>query len=246
MPIIPPQPPSPPSPIGTPISTLAVNVQNRLEEIPVGAPGTFWSYQFEILTAIVEAMNDLMVLVGRPLQTVNVPYTLTPNTVWQSYPAGVFLITDMWGAGGVIHKVDLNSMDFVMSSWHSDWEQDTSPNGPVRWMPIGMTMFAVHPAPSVPITVNIDAIQYPVAEAWPYTGTETVPFQDEFFEAIEEYAAHYARFKETGQDFQQSLSLYQQYLAVAKRMTDIQDRRDPVIFSTSLGATAGVRQIDKT
>jgi hypothetical protein len=232
--------------MAVPISTLAVNVQSRVEELPTGPPGIFWSYQFEILTAIVEAMNDLMVLVGRPLQTVNVPYTLTPNTVWQSYPTGVFLITDMWGANGVIHKVDLNSMDFVMSSWSPSWENDTSDTGPVRWMPIGMTMFAVHPAPSVPMTVNIDAIQYPVAEAWPYTGTETVPFQDEFHEAIEEYAAHFCRLKESGQDFQQSLSLYQQYLAVAKRMSDIQDRRDPVIFSTSLGAAAGVRQIDKT
>lgn len=232
--------------MSVPVSTLAVNIQSRLEELPTGPPGTFWSYQFEILTAIVEAMNDLTVLVGRPLQTVNVPYNLTPNTVWQPYPSGIFLITDLWGTGGVIHKVDLNSMDFVQSSWDSAWEQDTSPSGPTRWLPIGMTMFAVHPAPSVPMTINIDAIQYPVAEAWPYSGTETVPFQDEFFEAIEGYSAHILRLKESGQDFQQSLSLYQQYLTIAKRMTDIQDRRDPVIFATSLGATAGVRQVTST
>ena len=231
--------------MSTPISTLAVSIQNRLEESPTGPPGAFWSYQFEILTAAVEALNDLMVLAGRPLQTINTPYTLTPNTVWQPYPIGVFLITDLWGAGGVIRKTDLNSMDFV-SSYGPDWEQDTSPDGPRRWLPVGMTMFAVHPAPSVPMTVNIDAIQYPVAAPWPYTGAETVPFEDNWFQAIEMYATSYCHIKEGGQDFQQSLTLFQQYMSIAKRMSGIQDRRDPLVFAPSLGAAAGTNQVTRT
>ncbi len=229
----------------TPISVLASHVQARLEEEGTAA-GEFWSTEYEINPTLVEAMSDLMLLVGRPTQVVNIPYNLTLNSIWQPMPKGLFLITDMRGPQGQIHKVDLHSQDYVQSSWQSDWESDSSPNGPQRWMPINLTMFAVHPAPSVPQTVALDGIAYPVAQPWPWDGSQPVSFQDEFFSALEMYSAHVCRIKENGAEFQESLSLYNEYLTLARRMTEIQDRRDPLIFSPVLGGTAGLMALTKT
>lgn len=228
----------------TTISTLAFRVQQRLEEEGTTA-GEFWSVQYEIYTALVEAISDLMLLVGRPTQSVQIPYSFTLNTPWQTMPTGVFLITNIWGPQGNIRKVDLHSMDYVMSSWGPGWESDSSVNGPQRWFPIGLTTFAVHPAPSVSQVVAIDGIAFPTTSTWPYSGSETVPFSDEFFVALEEYSCSCLRLKEAGSEFQDSMSLYNSYLQLARRMTEIQDRRDPLIFSPVLGGTAGLHSLTK-
>lgn len=225
----------------TMMSMLAGNVQDRLEE-PRGA-GIFWNLTTEIYTGLVEAMNDMMVLVGRPTQSVGITFNLAPNTVWQQVPKGIFLISDIYGATKPLRKVSVFSMDYVQASWGAEWECDTSAAGPVRWGPVGMTQFFVHPAPSVPMSVTMNAIAYPVAERWPYNGTEIVPFQHEFHEALEMYCAHYARIKEMGAEFQTSMVLYQNYLSLCERMSMIQDRQDSLVFSRSLGAVAGVNPI---
>src|SRR6185437_9769469 len=85
------------------ISTLATYVQNRLEETP--GSGAWWSLLFEINSAIAEAQNDLLLLVGRPTQIVNLPFTLTANTCFQSIPKGVWAITDIQGAGSPLYKI---------------------------------------------------------------------------------------------------------------------------------------------
>ena len=221
--------------MATTIATLANNTQSRLEELPVGGPGQWWSRQYELFTAVAEAENDLMLLIGRPTQIVNFPFTLTQNTVWQAVPKGWLLITDIQGAGAPLYKVNLYDLDYLQSSWGSDWQQDVADTAK-RWAPIGFNMFVVHPAPSIPQVVNINAIQYPVTDAWPYNGTETVPFEDNYFEALEIYAAAYARLKELGGEAQIGFQLFEQYLGIAKRMTQIQDRRDPLIFTSGYGA----------
>lgn len=226
----------------TPISVLADKVQNRLEET-IGA-GAWWSRQYELFTALTEAQNDLLLLVGRPTQIVNVPFTLQANTVWQVVPKGYFIITDIQGAGAPLYRINLWDLDYLQSSWGSDWTQDVDTVAR-RWAPIGMNMFAVHPAPMYPQQVNVIAIQLPVTEPWPYTGSETVVFSDEFFVALEIYAAAYARIKELGAEFQEGVQMMQQYMALAQRMTAIQDLRDPLLFSSGYGAAQNVNPTTK-
>lgn len=222
----------------TSISALAANVLSRLED----PAGVFWSNSFEIYTGIVEAMNDLMILVGRPTQTVNTPFNLQTNSAWQQVPRGIFCIVDIWGPQSRIRKVNLWDMDYNQSSWGSDWENDVSDIGPQRWGSLGFGNFFVHPAPSVPQTVLLDGVALPVAETnFPYLGTEVVPFHDEFFAAIEEYTAVYARIKEGSSEFQQAMPMYQSYLAMAKRMTEIESRKDDLVFSASFGAPVGLQ-----
>jgi hypothetical protein len=106
-------------------------------------------------------------------------------------------------------------------------------------------LFGVHPAPLTPISVNITFVAYPTSDTWPYSGAETVPFHNEFFEAIEQYAAHYARIKEIGAEFKESMALYQAYLTLAERMTQIESRKDSLLFSRSFGGTTGLNPIPK-
>jgi hypothetical protein len=225
----------------TPISTISLQVLSRIEEVN---PPVFWEIDNEIYSGIIEALNDLTILVGRPNFIVRQVFTLVANTVWQTVPKGQLLITDIQCASSPLWRTTLFGMDYVQTSWGPDWEADTAPV-PVRWGPVGFTTFFVHPAPSVPVQVLLTSIAYPTVDTWPYTGAETVPFHDEFFEAIEQYAAHYARIKETGAEFQESLDLYKAYLTLAERMTQIESRKDPLIFSRALGGLVGLDPIRK-
>ncbi len=224
--------------MGTAIATLSNQTCSRLEEQP-GAP-IFWNLEFELYTALVESLNEMLLLVGRPSIQANSPFVLTPLTVWQTMPKGCLAILDIYSAQP-LWKVSLRDLDYIQSSWNSAWELDTA-QFPVRWAPAGVNMFVVHPAPTTPITVTINYIQYPVTSPFPYDGTQTVPFHDEYFQAFEEYAAHYARIKETGAEFNDSIILYKQFMALAARMSQTEDRRDPLIFTQSWGIPLGVRR----
>jgi len=229
----------------TPISTLALNVLQRLEEdLPPDGP-VFWNLQFEVYTALAEAMNELMLLVGRPTMTVQSPLNLNPNSVWQQLPKGLLAITDIYGPQSLLRKVSLFSLDYEQASWGSDWQNDNSSYGPVRWCGLGSTMFVVHPATSTPQQVTINAVQYPIAENWPYNGTETVPFEHHFYEALEIYACVYLRTKEAGAELQNALPMLVEFYQIAKRMSEIQDRRDPLVFSKDFGVPLGVNQIQR-
>jgi len=223
--------------MATPISTLAANVQIRLEEQQ--GPGQWWSLLFELNSALIEAENDLLLLVGRPTQIVNIPFTLIPGTVWQNLPKGYFQITDIQGFASPLYRVSLRDLDFLLSSWGPDWTQDID-NAAYRWAPIGCNLFAVHPAVAQPQVVNVTAIQYPTNSVWPYDGTQQVIFSDEFFVALELYASHYARIKELGAEFQEGMKLFDQYMLLAKRMTVIQDVRDPLLFTSGYGASNNI------
>jgi hypothetical protein len=226
----------------TPISVLAGQVINRLEE---NNPPVFWNLSNELYSGLIEACNDLLILVGRPDFLVNQPFNLVPNTVWQQMPKGQLLITDIQGPSSPLWRVSLFSMDYEQASWGSSWEADTAPI-PQRWGPVGLGgLFFVHPAPNAPTQVSITTIPYPTADNWPYTGTEVVPFHDEFFEALEMYSAHFCRIKESGAEFKESMTLYQSYLTLAQRMTQIEDRKDPLLFSRSFGGITGLNSIPK-
>lgn len=216
------------------ISTLGQSVAQRLEETDPSSP-VFWNLQNEIYSALIEAISDLLLLVGRPTQYVQQPLSLTPNTVWQTVPTGLFLISNLYGTQGEIRKVSLYEMDYTQASWGSDWENDVG-DYPLRWFPIGWNKFGVHPACSAPVTVTCTAIQYATADSWPYSGSETIPFHDEFEVALELYATAYCRLKEIGDDAMEGFTLYQQYLDLAKRLSQIEDRRDPLIFARVPGA----------
>lgn len=221
------------------ISELGLRVLDRLEEKRPPDGPIFWGLSTEIYSGLVEAMNDLTILVGRPNITTNLAFTVAPNTVWQQIPSGMFLVSDIQGPSGQLRRTNLRAMDYTQASWGPDWENDTA-DVPKRWFPVGLTMFGVHPAPSTPINLVLSGVAYPTTSPWPYDGTQPVPFHDEFFQALELYASHYCQLKEMGAEAEEGIVLFQQYMGLAERMTTIEDRRDPLLFSRAWGAKAGI------
>jgi|ERR1700722_3326086 len=225
----------------TPIRILADHVLERLED----PTGIFWNRRLEVYSAIVEALNDLTILVGRPVMGVQLIFNLQPNSVWQFLPKGFLCLTDIYGPQSLLRKQTLFDYDYIQFNSGSGWENENSTSGPTTWAPLGTNMFIVHPSAGAAQQVLLNAILYPVAAAWPYAGSEVVPFHHEFFAAIESYAAHILRFKESGPDFQSSMTLYGDYLAQAERMSVIETRKDPILWSRSFGTMFGPNQIPK-
>lgn len=218
-------------------------VMERLEELNSAAP-IFWGLSLEGYTAIVEALCEATLLVGRPTQIVNVPYSITPNQWWQPIPTSILAITDIQGPGSQIWKWTLRDMDYVQAGSGSDWQNDiTSGQTFSRWFSLGFTMFGIWPSVPHAQTVTLTGIANPVASTWPYNGSQTINIHDEFFQAIEKYAAHYCRLKESGDEFKASMELYQGFMDDMQRMTAIENRRDPYIFTRGVGAAADLGQL---
>lgn len=233
MPIVPPAPP----PVATPtsIAELAPSVLSRVQD----PNATFWNLNLEVYSALVEAINDLMLIVGRPTLQSNTVITLNPNSVWQPMPPSLLAITNMRTNNYSLWKTSLREMDYTQSENDSAWEMDLDTN-PRRWGPIGLNWFFIWPAVSVPVQVTIAGVAYPNPTPWPATGAETSPFHDEIELALCSYAEAYLRLKSIGDDALEGDVLYQQYLDIAKRLTQIEDRRDSDIFSASFGVPSAL------
>jgi hypothetical protein len=228
--------------MATTVATLAPYVENRVEEV-AGAP-VFWQQSQEVYTAIVEAVQDLLLLIGRPTQTVTQTVTLLPNTPWQPMPSGIFVITDMYDQNGRTYQFSVYDFDYSQVSWGSGWENDIS-TAISQWAPVGFSQYLVHPAVNTPQQVTVTGIQATPNQAWPYDGTSTIPFESSMYVALELYATSYLQFKEGNAEFSNGVTLYQQYLELAKRYTQIQDRRDPLIFAPNMGIPTGITPIVK-
>ena len=212
------------------LAEMSPQVGDRLQD----ATFTFWNEQFEVQAGLAEAINELLLIVGRPTQIFNGPVILTPNTVFQPMPENVLALTTIRCNGALLWKSTLHSLDYLQAAWGSSWESDRGPL-PKRWAPLGLNYFIVHPAPLQPIQVQIAATEYPFLGTWPPDGTETSPFHREVNQALEMYAAAYCRAKEVGNDFLEGQSLYRQFQQIAQRLTTIEDRRDDLVFSQSFG-----------
>lgn len=220
------------------ISELAPAVSNRLED-PLSI---FWLQQYEVYAGIAEAMSEMLLLVGRPTATVNLQITIQPNVVWQAMPEGVLAITDINTNLGRLRKTSLHALDTALSSWSPAWESERAAY-PRRWAPVGINMFVVHPAVLEPVFANVTGIQYPVQSLWPPSGSELLPFHREFNQALGMYAASYCRIKEVGEDAQEGLALYQSFLEIGQRLSAIEDRRDCLVWTRSIGVATAPSQV---
>lgn len=219
------------------IAQLAPDVQNRLQD----SNGVFWNLDFEINAGLAEAISELLLIIGRPTVIFNQPIILLPNQCFQPMPPGLLCVTDIRSQISRLHKTTLRSLDYLCASWTSSWQSDRA-DQPQRWAPLGLNYFIVHPAPLQPIPVNITGIAYPITTTWPPDGTETSPFEKNIDQALQLYAASYARVKEVGNDFLEGMALYQQFLEIAQRYSQIQDRRDSLVWTRSIGAPTSPSQ----
>ena len=222
------------------VAELARSTMDRVQD----PDGIFWKRENEVYSAIVEGISELMLMIGRPLIQYNTIVTLTPNTVWQPMPSGVLAITNIQSAGSLLWKTSLHSLDYLQASWRGDWESDRA-TLPLRWAPLGLTTFIVHPAPTQPIQVTLAGVTYPVTSTWPFDGTQTSPWHKEVDDALEMYAASYLRIKDLGDDMLEGQQIYKAFQTIGQRLSMIEDRKDDLVWSASFGARTAPSQVSK-
>ena len=224
----------------TTTASIQSRVQDRLEE----NPAAFWNVTAEILPYVVEGMNAACLITGDPQIRANVIYNIPANAnpvgfVPLSMPADALALLRVDGGGGVtIDKVFVWDLDRHFPGW------ETVAGTQIQyWFPFGLTGWGVYPVPSAGQQVILSYIQFPVSTARPYTGAEVIPFQDEYDQAFEDYAAAIARLKEGGAEFDQATILMQRFLTQMEALSNFAYRKGSLRFTASAGAQSRVSQV---
>jgi hypothetical protein len=218
------------------INTLATAVLGRIEE---ANPPVFWQLQGEIYDFIVEGMNEAVMITGEPEVRQLVPFTLAANTTLFTVPAPLVALLRVQSPNWVV-KTSLWDLDRITPGWESD--VGTVPDS---WFPYGLTQFGIHPQLNQAMQVFLTGIALPVPTGAPYTGSEAIPFQPEYNDGFEDYAAHIATLKEGGEEFKQSLKVYGRFLDGMTQLSNFAYRKGALRFSRVVGAPARVTPVEE-
>lgn len=228
--------------MATTIANLAVQVYQRLEENP--AAPVYWT-QYEVYTALVEAMNEAALLTGVVQTVQSTTIDLPTDTNFVPMPTGAIALLRVVAAQAV-QKTELFVLDQLIPSWETQGGAGANPavQKIQYWFPLGLDQFGIYPKLTADQQVKVTYLSYPVAETRPYTGAETVPFQVEFQDALQQYAAHILRMKEATAEFDESQAIYQQFLDTMRSLSVFQARHDSLVFSRSIGAPVRVVPVE--
>jgi hypothetical protein len=115
--------------------------------------------------------------------------------------------------------VEFNGIPLIQSTvfnWDKGypyWEGQPSPNGPVEWAPIGISLFAIRPTDAVGgNSLIVDGVSNAPVLAQP---NDFIDIGDEELDALLKECQYLAAFKEGGQEFESALPLHQQFLKAA-------------------------------
>lgn len=183
----------------TTLASSAVDiVLYRLGEDP--AAPIHWS-RAEILDLVWEGLLEATLISGHLQAAVNV--TLAGNSI-QAAPNHIAILHVRIGNSS-LQEYSVDELDAGRPGWVNE-----APVGvPSRWSPIGTTKLLTEPrsGSSSPVAV-CTVLQFPavLAEA------SVIPLEDEYVEALENYAFSAARLKEGGAEWKQSLADYDRCL----------------------------------
>jgi hypothetical protein len=223
----------------TTIADIEQRVQFRLEE-QADDIGTFWSVQNEIRPTIVEAMNEATLITGEPQVRAKVTFTIPASTVFTPLvmPTDAIALLRVEGPGGLPTK---KCWIWDLDKQFPGWETMTG-DTPRYWVPFGLSQFLIFPCLTAPVQVVLNYVQVPVNVAPPYTGTEVIPFQSEYIEGFEDYAAHILRLKEGNPDFAQSVPEYQKFLSAMEELSSFAYRKNSLRFTRTGGAQSAINE----
>jgi hypothetical protein len=220
------------------ISTIAPNVTSRLEET---ATPTFWNLQGEIYPAIAEAMMLATLITGEPQVRASAPYTIPTSTIFTplAMPSDAIALLRVEGPNSLpIQKCWIWDLDRQMPGW-----EVMTGETPQFWVPFGLSQWAVVPCLTAPAQVVLSYVQTPVLTAPPYTGNEPIPFQQEFFDGLEDYGEVYARFKEGAPEFNQAFTPLNRALACFEQLSRLAYRKGALRFTRAGGASSAINDV---
>lgn len=182
------------------LSTFDGLVTNRLGN------AVFWT-SAERTKLINESLRTWNCLTGMWRKRVTI--TTTANTIFYSLPSTMTFGT----------RVEYNSVGLDLGSIY-DWDQGNpywmaDRSDPVEWAPVGLTMFAIHPADSRGNQgLVVDGVS---ATPQLSAASDYIDIGQEDFNAILGYIQHIAVFKEGGEEFKGSMDLFKRFMQQAAK-----------------------------
>ena len=218
------------------ISTILGGVDNRLEETPGAA--IFWQDQLELSPLVVEAMNLATLITGEPEAYASVVTTIPASTSFTpiTMPAGALAITRIDGPGSLgVDKSYVQDLDY----FYPGWEVATG-DTPQYWFPFGLSKFGIYPCLTAPVQVLVSYIAFPVATPRPYTGSESIPFQNEYLDSFQDYAASMATFKEGSPEFDEAMPVLNRFMSKMEELSSFGYRKGSLRFTRGVGVTSNI------
>lgn len=179
-------------------SAVIDSVLLRLGEIP-GAP-LHWT-RAEILNLVWEGVVEATLITGH-LQT-EASVTLATSNNLQTAPSHIAILHIRIG-NKVLQKYTMDELDAKNPNWAA-----AAMGLPSTWMPFGATQFLIYPATFISRVAVCTVLQYPPV----MIESDALLIEDEYVEAIVDYAFSAARLKEGGAEWKQSLAGYERYLS---------------------------------
>ncbi len=182
---------------------------------------TFWQ-QPERNTIINEAIRCTNLLTG--FYQGSATTTSVANQLTYAIPAGVLYPQRVTLAGIQLDPVPITHIGQDYRTWATD--QSATKGQTARWVPIGTTLFALHPADSASgDTIAVYGVVEPPLLVSP---SDTMILDDQYVDIIVEYCASRLPLKIGGQNFQQASMLYtKSFQPGIKKLTNLQTFRFP-------------------
>lgn len=153
----------------------------------VGDNSTFW-VQAEKVFAANESLAIWQVMTGE------FPITITTGVTGDIYydvPKQIFTVDRVLHDGIPLTPVSLAELDYGSPGWEG------ATGTPIYWMPVGLNMIALSPAPTSGNISFEGKLDGPRLQSL----LDTVPFSENILTVLEAYGHHYLVFKEGGQEF---------------------------------------------
>lgn len=169
----------------------------------------------EVRDGINDALRALNMMCGWYQGTFSVPGggTTVADRVIYDVPSQILFPQRVVWAGKVLEK---SSLATTSNEW-PNWMKDTSSNNGAptsRWVPIGITKFAIHPADSLGgATLQVTGISNPDILV---NDSDAAYIPKEGVTAVVDYSAHAVQCKMQGLPFMQSLGMYRNFESLMK------------------------------
>lgn len=187
-------------------STVVTDVLRRLSEDPTNP--RYWT-RVELLDLVWEGLLEATLISGHLQATINV--TLTGNSV-QAAPGHIALLHIRVGNNSM-QKYSVDDLD----SAKPGWDGEPQVINPTIWAPLGLTKMLTHPRTTATgKVVACTVLQLPATLA----ETDTIPLEDEYVEALSNYAFSVARLKEGGVELRDAMTDYARYLERVAQLTE--------------------------
>lgn len=173
-------------------------VLDRLDESETSP--RFWS-RSELLQHVNDGILELTLMTGR--LNSDRTYAMIGSKI-QAVPAGAIALIHVSYAGAAIEKSSIENFDRLNIQW------DNQSGILKKWAPCGLDKWFCDRQPTAAENVTLTTLDEPATLA----EGDVIDLDPEYVEALEYYAFHMARFKESGAEFQQAMTAYDDFLAI--------------------------------